>query len=203
MGQYYFPLLINNRGKRTTAYSHDFDNGLKLMEHSWVGNGFVNAVMAQIYNKAQRVAWVGDYSDGLQDKDYVLGGGFINNRESFMKYYKAANKCVNPLAPVADVERLQFCVYGKRNYYLINHTKGVYVDLEEYVANNTMEDGWCINPLPLLTCIGNGMGGGDYRGREGADLVGSWCFDKISVVDSDPEKVKGMRQVYVTFSEDL
>ena len=41
MGQYYQPLLIDDSGSMITAYSHDFDNGLKLMEHSWIGNNFV------------------------------------------------------------------------------------------------------------------------------------------------------------------
>jgi hypothetical protein len=40
-------------------------------------------------------------------------------------------------------------------------------------------DGWRIHPLPLLTCEGNGRGGGDYRGE--SDLVGRWSRDLISV----------------------
>ena len=38
MGQYYMPLLIGSDKKILRFYSHHYDNGLKLMEHSWVGN---------------------------------------------------------------------------------------------------------------------------------------------------------------------
>lgn len=44
--------------------SWDYDNGLKLMEHSWVRNSLVCAVLCKIkeYGKA-RVVWAGDYAD--------------------------------------------------------------------------------------------------------------------------------------------
>ena len=45
---------------------------------------------------------------------------------------------------------------------------------------------WCVHPLPLLTCIGNDLGGGDYRyptKDSTTDLVGTWAFDKISIQD--------------------
>lgn len=52
MGQYFLPALLKcqeNNVKNTEDvimhfYSHDYNNGLKLMEHSWLGNTFVNAV---------------------------------------------------------------------------------------------------------------------------------------------------------------
>ena len=48
MGQYYMPLLIGKDKKILRFYSHHYNNGLKLMEHSWVGNNFVNAVLGYI-----------------------------------------------------------------------------------------------------------------------------------------------------------
>jgi len=41
MGQYYKPISID---KMTFLYSHDYGNGLKLMEHSYIGNNLVNTV---------------------------------------------------------------------------------------------------------------------------------------------------------------
>jgi hypothetical protein len=41
------------------------------------------------------------------------------------------------------------------------------------------------HPLPLLTCEGNGRGGGDYRGD--SPLIGSWARDIISVEEVKPE----------------
>ena len=41
MGQYYKPINLDDK---QWLYSHDFGDGLKLMEHSWIGNDFVGAV---------------------------------------------------------------------------------------------------------------------------------------------------------------
>ena len=63
MGQYYIPLLINDGGAISTLLSHEFGEGLKLREHSWIGNHFVNAVLCLLDNTPQRLAWIGDYSN--------------------------------------------------------------------------------------------------------------------------------------------
>ena len=41
------------------------------------------------------------------------------------------------------------------------------------------KDGWIIHPLPLLTCEGNGRGGGDFRGNN--PWIGKWARDVISI----------------------
>lgn len=42
MGQYYKPIILSDDNKVVAyMYSHDYDNGLKLMEHSYIGNNFV------------------------------------------------------------------------------------------------------------------------------------------------------------------
>ncbi len=60
MGQYYMPTLIAEDGSIRTLYSHAYDNGLKLMEHSYIGNDFVNAASTLIWQNPCRVAWIGD-----------------------------------------------------------------------------------------------------------------------------------------------
>ena len=65
MGQYFKPVLV--RDDKTIiawAYSHEYDNGLKLMEHSWVGNGFVAVIENLLLKNPTRVVWCGDYADG-------------------------------------------------------------------------------------------------------------------------------------------
>ena len=39
---------------------------------------------------------------------------------------------------------------------------------------------WCISPIPLMTAVGNGRGGGDYDGVN-FDKVGSWAWDEVSI----------------------
>ena len=70
MGQYYVPTLISQDGTIHSLYSHFYDNGLKLMEHSYIGNDFVNAVCTQIWHKPTVVAWIGDYSDAPYEGEY-------------------------------------------------------------------------------------------------------------------------------------
>ena len=68
-----------------------------------------------------------------------------------------------------------------KSRYVINH------DTKEYVDKNNVpdKDGWKIHPLPLLTCEGNGRGGGDFRGE--SELVGLWSRNLISVSEKLPE----------------
>ena len=54
-------------------------------------------------------------------------------------------------------------------------------------------DGWAIHPLPLLTCEGNGRGGGDFYGRRGMKLVGSWARHRISVSNKVPKGYKEIK----------
>lgn len=66
MGQYYRTLLIFENDLMECANAHHYDNGVKLMEHSWVGNDFVNSVLGAIENNPARVGRVGVYAmDGL------------------------------------------------------------------------------------------------------------------------------------------
>lgn len=187
MGQYYRPLMIFEDGKERSAYSHVFNNGLKLMEHSWIGNNFVNAVLHEIEDRPARVAWMGDYANDAVKDNCNFGDGYITSVESFLKKYKSVwgeYRSVQDIPSETPQYKLDTNCAG---CYLVNATKQCYIDMEEYVAENSIsgkygEDGvWCVNPFPLLTCIGNGMGGGDYRGEVGMEDVGSWAFDKVYI----------------------
>lgn len=164
MGQYYKPAFLgkNKKTVRAWIYSHDYNWGLKLMEHSWMLNEFVGAVenMLMPHNKYYKspIVWAGDYADNDLKKTNVY------NR------CKDKNKIEPPGGMVDPIYR-----------YLVNHTKKQYVD-KMTVPDN---DGCRIHPLPLLTCEGNGQGGGDFRGE--SDLIGSWARDVISVEKTIPE----------------
>ena len=69
--------------------------------------------------------------------------------------------------------------------------------MEKYVSDNN-KNGWCINPIPLLTSIGNGHGGGDYRGDDPNSDVGSWAFDKIYITALRPGS---MEEIMYYFAE--
>jgi len=166
MGQGYKAIILasqKDNGKeiiRTWVDTENYNNGYKLMEHSYVGNNFVDAVeyllspMGMFYKS--RVVWAGDYADkeeGLTENLYEL----------------AEEGKVAPQGVRRDM----------RDYlYIVNHTKMQYTAkiFGRYIAH----------PLPLLTAEGNGRGGGDYNGTHD-ELVGTWARDVISVEIHVPE----------------
>lgn len=191
MGQYYIPLVIADSGDMYTLHSHDFDNGLKLIEHSWIGNNFVNAVVSLINKKPCKVAWIGDYSneyvgdvyEKLPAEDFAI---YYNAAWDEKDRYKLSSKDFNH----AETSLIDDSVSG---VYLVNHTQHIYLDLGEYIAMNICKsgdwEGYCVNPLPLLTACGNGRGGGDYNyhAKVGIEDVGTWAFDVIEFTDEAPD----------------
>lgn len=76
MGQYYRPVLTKN-GKTTLfgnqslnelTQAYDDWHGLKIMEHSWLGNELVDGIAQKLYNRKGRVAWVGDYTSDIMNE---------------------------------------------------------------------------------------------------------------------------------------
>ena len=203
MGQYYYPTILREKNKRFYSeefYPLDYDNGLKLTEHSYCGNHFVETVMAQLLNKPGRLAWLGDYhSDG----DFAeLNPGLPKIIEKkFNEHYK----CFTLRG------REDFC-HGKhvRHYnkpeevkerqgrFILNHDKKCYIDMVEYEKNNltcTEDDDWQFHPIPLLTAVGNGRGGGDFHGI-GEEDVGCWAGDLLEVRNAKPSG-------YIDVTEDI
>lgn len=172
MGQYYKGVILGNdkRGVKKHVESWSFSNGAKLMEHSWVENPFVKRFETLIHDNPQRVVWAGDYADhckGLKSNVY--------------------DRCTDKKMVKPDYELSLL-----DSMYVINHTKKAFIDKSK-VPN---KDGWRIHPLPLMTCEGNGRGGGDFHGD--SDLIGSWARDIISVSGTKPE---GFEELYFNLSE--
>jgi hypothetical protein len=172
MGQYYKPV---NLTKNEYLYTHDFKSrfkrsdgevyymgeGLKLMEHSYIGNKLMNAVERLLIPGGDwyecRLVWAGDYADnenGKPDNVYIIMG------ETGKKIIPSSKKV------------------PAKFRYRTNFTKRQVIDLSTIRA---VEDGWKIHPLSLLGCEGNGRGGGDFRGND--ERIGSWARDVISLED--------------------
>jgi len=187
MGQYYMPALIK-RG-RITVYNRrvepDKDYVMaKLLEHSWWQNPTCNAVAKLLYKSKGNLFWCGDYADDQAIHSYI----WECDKEKSLP---------NPE---------DFTLDGK---FIVNHTKRQYVNCDRYKERSLDNDGWCIHPLPLLTALGNGRGGGDYHySYVNYDSVGCWAGDEISIEDSAPkddkESEEGKWEVLgITFKENL
>lgn len=201
MGQYYHPTIINSRGHVHWLYAHEYDNGLKLMEHSYLGNGFCNAVLSQIFRKPMRIAWMGDYAldDWNGREPYQRAVSKLKFTKTWGRVYHdeegEQKRKIHP-EPLAGFEEPRNFV----GWYLVNHSKGTYIDLGKYAEANKWRETWkdwrtgesgeydmCVNPLPLLTACGNGRGCGDYHGDyPDFDKVGTWAFDLIEFTDKVP-----------------
>lgn len=180
MGQYYNAVLKDKNGQFHSYYG----DGVKLMEHSYFGNRFVNYICKEILNNPTQIAWVGDYAETKDYKENLHQ--FIENR----------------------VEKEMFAElddnFNTLGLTLVNHTKKVYIRMTYYynlnVKNNEYFDDWVIHPLPLLTAMGNGLGGGDYEGIN-MNLVGCWAGDLIEIIDLS-KLYRENYQEYTNFTKD-
>jgi hypothetical protein len=149
------------------------------MEHSYIGNNFVRAIEGLIAKGGKwhgdRIVWAGDYADPENPK--VLDR---ENEDRPMNLYDiVGDNKIKPAVP-------------KRIFkYLLNLDTKEFVDMEKVPNTDVWKDddgkefGVKIHPLPLLTCEGNGRGGGDYHGE--SELIGKWARDRIIVDNKVPE----------------
>ena len=174
MGQYYYPTIIRRDGTVDQYLACDYDNGLKLMEHSYIGNNFVDGILNTLYHNPGKLAWLGDYTDSEDDfEDGAIFKGvfglFISSGDDFRKRYSRLTEDDN------------FSLEGK---IILNHSKKEYIIMSKYIeiAKEELEseDDFIVNPIPLLTASSNGRGGGDYRGPN-EEYCGLWCGDIIEV----------------------
>ena len=177
MGQYYLAIILGEKDLskqefiRMFMQSYNYNNGSKLMEHSYINNEFVSAFEYQLTPDGMfyksRVVWAGDYADNELNMERNLYGIVQDYPD---KYFHTKAK-------------------SARDYpYIINHTKKQYVD-----KNKILND---CHPLPLLTVEGNGRGGGDYRG---SGMIGIWARDIISVEKEKPDE--SFKEIITDFCE--
>ena len=214
MGQYYNPSILKKNwktAKNPVAASlkcYDYGNGAKLMEHSYIGNNLVRSIEFLLANqfKGHAFVWCGDYADEVETKTgthdiFCDAGRFIyedydsstNDREA--KRYLALMKSI-PAMPEWE-EGVVWNPYKTIPYYkyLVNYSKKQYCTIPMF--NN---DKLQVHPLPLLTCSGNGRGGGDYQLED--ERVGSWAFDKIGLTNNSSE-IKGFKRISGIFKYDI
>lgn len=160
MGQYYYFVILADDGKYIRGWldPSSYNNGAKLIEHSYINNTFMLAAESLLGPKSSfyksRIVWAGDYASPETAKEENL--------------YKM---CMNQ-----ELKHLRRSGDDNVYRYIINHSKCMFID------KKNLE----IHPLALLVAEGNGSGGGDYFGPK-KEVCGSWARDVISVDDSVPD----------------
>lgn len=192
MGQYYKAIVLGPKSLtkkeliRLWMSPYAYGNGSKLMEHSYIGNSYVESFEFLLSPEGRaymsRVVWAGDYAD----EEPVPTG----TQEPKQDEEKEAQNLYSLAADDESDETignllLQPPKRSTTKYrYIVNHDKKQYVDKQK-VKPDAEHHELRIHPLPLLTAEGNGRGGGDFRGRD-EDKVGIWARDVISVEEQPP-----------------
>lgn len=168
MGQYYKGVIRDeNNNVKFSLESWTLNNGAKIMEHSWLRNEYVSAYMNFLQDNPYKVVWAGDYAD---ENPKCTTADLWNTYEVPRDLSLVDNK------------------YKKSLRYIINESKGVYVNLAHCPEDS---DGWTIHPLPLLTSNSGDFGGGDYRGEN--KHYGTWCDDIIRTTTQKPKDYQEIR----------
>jgi hypothetical protein len=162
MGQYFKPVIIDKKDSKKVVASlhpHDFANGLKIMEHSYVGNIVVNTFATLINDedgkyKGYPMVWCGDYAKEVDGKSNYYDIARDNDTDE-------------------DVEKLKVKEYR----YFINKTKKEFVDIEDCPSGKSSDD-LIVHPLPILTSMG--VGSYDYYPNNGEfKFIGSWANNVV------------------------
>ena len=163
MGQYYKACLIQEDNVKVIQ-----PEWMKIMEHSWYGNHTMRRVEKLIFNNPTTIMWVWDYSECAP---FCWTYKWKGEENGFQIDYK-------------EDEILQR-EEGK-NYYLINHSKNVYINMTMQELNKEFQDWdwWVVHPLSLLTRAETEEAWGDYHSDINNSLLWIWCGDTIEVRDN-------------------
>jgi len=177
MGQYYRPISLD---KKECVSPYHYDNGAKLMEHSWIGNSYMRAVETLISKGGKwfgdKIVWAGDYAD----KELSNGFNDYSNKNLYDLYADNEIKVNDPV-----LESFK---------YLVNLDMNEFVDLSKVPINEIYDDiEFKIHPLSLLTCEGNGRGGGDFHGDDPKHLIGRWARKRVIAQNEKPENMRELK----------
>ena len=191
MGQYYriaFKRRNKIRVNDLKVKGIDEFLGRKLMEHAYFGNRIVDSVAWLLYRNPTRLIWCGDYAEDIEIKNVTTGELSYSDIWGNQPDYDI-NKDKEYVLSFSEG------YFDYSNKYLINKDKKLYVSFSK---SESLDKMFAINPIPLLTVVGNGRGLGDYQGTN-MGFVGSWAWDRIEIVYTVP---KGYKELEVKFVEE-
>ena len=196
MGQYYQIIILAEKPSndeeepgnqqteiiRLALNPHNYMQGAKIMEHSYIGNDFVSLAeymlspLGMFYKS--RLVWAGDYAN----TEPATGQNLYHMKHAPQLLFSCSKD------------------FRATDYrYIVNHTKREFVDKQRCSERYGDDyDGLIIHPLPLLVSEGNGLGGGDYFGT-GNHNCGLWARDIISLERTRPLFEEGFTEFITKF----
>ena len=202
MGQYYHPTSIDACEHIST---HDYSEGMKLMEHSWTRAKMMHAICNELMEGGRwhkhRIAWIGDYADDMMTpKCKECMEKNINEKCCDINIVRRiVGECHGSFKELYEKATQTYFKVPKdfpKEYFVNNHTKREYVDISKLPSS---DGDWIVHPLPILTSVGNGAGGGDYDSNgPGNEFIGTWCGDSISIT---LKPIDGFKEIKPDFHE--
>ena len=196
MGQYFKAFV---QEERKGAKGHIYGSLGKLTEFCYFDVKAATTISAKLYKHKMKLCVMGDYAD------YVLSEGKKYPKELSERYKEIWEKCWGNGYEEREEALGEIVEFDFKGKVLCNHARHTFMSFDEY-SDRVMYltpggpfDAQ-INPIFLLTAIGNksgGNNGGDYYGCFEEDL-GTWAMDTISIEDKAP---KGYKQSYYCFVE--
>lgn len=200
MGQYYEVINLTKK----TKIEHNFDSigGMKLMEHSYIGNP-----LSILLRKKLSKEWKGNRI--IHCGDYALDSG--GSAEDVANTYEEIihNALEGKIKTIQCPKKSEDFVEDLDLYpFIANMDKKVYFDIRDSIPNSIRlftNPGYtklcisllCPDPLLLLTACGNGLGGGDYGDEfQDAKKIGSWAGDRIFTTNNLEELKDYEKEIY-------
>lgn len=159
---------------------NDYNDGAKLMEHSYLGNRTLCA-FEELINKERgkyagnSIIWAGSQSN---NEPYSLDKQKVN-------IYTISNKYGTKISGLE----------GNHYRYIINEDKKLYIDTDRIEPD---EYGFRIHPLPLLCADVDLSKTNDYKGLNGAQ-IGKWKRNVVVVSDNKPSDE--YKEINILFKE--
>lgn len=193
MGQYYHACIMDKRyisEPMVVFCPHEWDNGAKLMEHSYEANkmviAFTEQLVASSENGACRAAWVGDYSNEiLTDPDYLKTLNPQEIEALWNMYIKAW--CLDVYEKDSLNRKDMYPIWEEIRPEDVEHSLTyetiaiANLDRKEYVLTRPRDNSdwpYTISRIALLLCFYNSAGG-SYHSKVHADMVGRWAGQRL------------------------
>lgn len=192
MGQGYRVILGDKKGKNISVYEP-----VILLPDKKIWRDFMQcfmdsylplAISRKLTKKSYRVIWVGENATSLSEP--MREGSYrekvahnISAGASIPSYEEAWKKDTVPPSRLKLNGGVDWF-----SYYLVNREKKRFIDMSKYIRKNVYQEGLvlaCINPLPLLTAVGNELHYAEYAGPD-ERLIGSWAWNVISLTKEKP-----------------
>jgi len=221
MGAYYEPVIKIKKDNKEEYYllgskygERYWDwNGLKLMEHGFIFNDYVNTVLSILndIDNPKELGWLCDYYDGniINSKKLDNYEELWNKEFDWIQYFNINKKYFEKFKKMRDWGDIDVKAIKNRFNILIpppkfinNISKGVYLDIDKWIkivvfASPTLDyqyEEYLVHPIVLLTnSQTEDSGGGDFHLRFA--LRGSWFLDEI-ITTYNNEQQKEVEKLY-------